>query len=93
MRINSLIDSSSLLINFSATISLGNISSLFNRVIHTASENSRKDLRTHTERNRKNTLQVQENRKHALIDRNSTQTQALKNASFFHSYITPRKAT
>jgi hypothetical protein len=93
MRINNLLGLSSLLINFSTTIGLGNISALFNRVIHTSSENSRKDLQTHTARNRKNTLRVQEKRKHALMDRNLIQTQALKDASFFHSHIAPRKTT
>lgn len=91
MRINSLTGLSSLLISFSTTIGLGNISALFNRVIHTASENSRKELQAHTARNRKNTLRVQENRKYALIERNSIQTQVLNNAAFFHSYSTSRK--
>ncbi len=93
MRINSLIGLSSLLINFSTTIGLGNISALFNRVIHTASENNRKDLQAHTERNRKNTLQVQKKREHALMNRNLIQTQALKDASFFHSHTASRKTT
>lgn len=91
MRINSLTGLSSLLINFSTTVGLGNISALFNRVINTASENSRKELQAHTARNRKNTLQVQEKRKYALIEHNLTQ--ALKNASFFHSHFTSRKTT
>lgn len=93
MRINSLTDSSSLSINFSTTIGLRNISALFNRVIHTSSENTRRELQTHTARNRKNTLRVQEKRKHVLIERNSIQTQALKNASFFHSHVASRKIT
>jgi hypothetical protein len=93
MRINNLIELPSLLSIFSTTISLGNISALFNRVIHTASENSRKDLQKHTAGNRKNTLRVQKKREHALMNRNSIQTQALKDVSFFRSYIAPRKTT
>ena len=93
MHINSLRNLSSLFTNFPTTIGWGSISTLFNRVIHTSSENSRRELQAHTARNRKNTLQVQEKRKHALIERNSIQTQALKNASFFHSHVASRKIT
>ena len=93
MRINNLIGLPSLFINFSTTLGLGNISALFNRVIHTASENSRKDLQKHTAGNRKNTLRVQKKREHALMNRNSIQTQALKDVSFFRSHVTPRKTT
>lgn len=93
MRINNLIELPSLLSNCSITIGLGNIPALFNRVIHTASENSRKDLQKHTAGNRKNTLKVQEKRKHALMDHNSIQTRALKDASFFRSYIALRETT
>lgn len=88
--------SKNLFISFSA-FGLENISALFNRVVHTSSENSRKVLAEHTVNDRKHTLQVQKKKQRALMYHNligSNQTQTLKlNVSFFNSHAPTRQST
>ncbi len=95
MSINSLMSFSSLKSRLPITVGSGSIAAFLNRVPRVISENNRRVLTEHTTKNREITLQVQNNKKCALIYRNSIEAkQTNPNATrLFNSHVTLRKVT